>query len=120
MATATTNILLRYNYPKVPGDQPWSITDIHGPTSYTTVTSGTPPSGGQRITAADFGMGSFDFVVAMASNNGAMSVTVIPEGFALGGSFEAVLLKWMTASGEVATGTNISSSTVRLMAIGRF
>src|SRR5215471_21711463 len=82
MATA---LLTRFSYPKVPGDQPESILDVTGPASYTPVTPGTPgppitpPTGGQRITAADFGLQSLDFVIAIGSTDGSYSVIVVPE-----------------------------------------
>lgn len=125
MATSATSLLKRYGYPKVPGDQPWSVLIVTGPANYTPVTPGSPgppvvsPSGGQLIRAQDFGLQSFDFVVGMASNDGLYFVAVIPLGG--GGEFNSVLLNWVEANPveDVPPATNLSTSTVRLLAIGR-
>ena len=132
MATA---LLTRYGYPKVPGDQPESIIDVTGPASYTPLVPGTPgppvtpPTGGQRITAQDFGLQSLDFVVGMGSTGGGYFAVVVPELIQPlpspplptqlpDGTFAAVLLAWMQVAGGQASG-DLSKSTVRLLAIGR-
>lgn len=125
-----TTVMSRFSYPKVPGDTPWSIIDVTGPASYVKVTAGagtTPPSGGQRITAADFGLQSLDWIGAMSSGNANFSVLVTPLGFFKGDIFTSILLRWTTMTDvtgtmwaqEVAAGTNLSQATVRLLAIGR-
>ena len=128
-------ILTRYGYPKVPGDQPESITDVSGPVSYVPLTPGTPgppitlPSGGQTVTAADFGLQSLDYVTAMASQDGLYTVVCVPllvEPYPNpplptqlpDGTFSSVLLKWVTATGAEASG-DLSQSAVRLFARGR-
>lgn len=132
MATA---LLTRYGYPKVPGDQPESVIDVKGPASYTPLTPGTPgppvtpPTGGQRITAQDFGLQSLDFVIGIGSTDGLYSVIVIPELVEPmpnpplptqlpDGTFSALLLAWMQVAGGQASG-DLSTSTVRLFARGR-
>src|SRR5215467_8560245 len=78
-------LLTRYSYPKVPGDQYESIIDVTGPASYTPLVPGTPgppvtpPTGGQRITAQDFGLLALDLVVSMGSTDGGHYVVVVPE-----------------------------------------
>lgn len=132
MATA---LLTRFSYPKVPGDQPESIIDVTGPDTYTPLVPGdlgaTPPifpTGGQRITAQDFGLQSLEFVTAMGSNDGKMFAIVIPELFITppspplptqlpDGTFTAVLLAWMAITGGQASG-DLSDSTIRLFARG--
>jgi hypothetical protein len=128
MATA---LLTRYGYPKVPGDQPESIIDVSGPASYTPLVEGspgppiTPITGGQRITAADFGLQSLDFVVGMGSTFGSYFVVVFPELTTPppstqlpDGSFRSALLAWMDIAGGQASG-DLSQFTVRLFARGR-
>lgn len=132
MATA---LLTRYGYPKVPGDQPESIIDVSGPTSYTPLVAGspgppiTPPTGGQRITAEDFGLQSLDFVVGMGSTDGQYLVVVVPQLIEPltspplptqlpDGTFRAALLAWLELAGGQASG-DLSKSTVRLFARGR-
>lgn len=132
MATA---LLTRYGYPKVPGDQPVSIIDVSGPPSYTPLVPGSPgppivpPTGGQRITAQDFGLQSLDFVVGMGSTDGRYTVVIVPELIESlpnpplptqlpDGTFSALLLAWMQLTGGQASG-NLTQSTVRLFAWGR-
>lgn len=114
-------VMSRFSYPKVPGDSLWSITDITGPASYTQVTTGTPPTGGQLVTAADFGLQSIDWVGVMASDNGQYSVAAIPAPFNLGNPLASVALQWSVAAtgAQVAAAVNLSARTVRLLAIGR-
>lgn len=119
MATSTTALLKRFSFPKVPGDQPWSIIDVTGPASYVQVTPGNPPTGGQRVNAQDFGLQALDFVAAMASTSGQLFVNVIPLGV---GEYNSVLLQWMMSGAtpeEAPAAGNLSTTTVRLLAIGR-
>ena len=129
MATA---LLTRYGYPKVPGDQPESIIDVSGPTVYAPLvpgSGGSLPTGGQRITAQDFGLQSLDFVVGIGSTDGAYSVVIVPELIEAfpnpplptqlpDGTFAALRLAWMELAGGQASG-DLSASTVRLFARGR-
>ena len=133
MATA---LLTRHGYPKVPGDQPESVLDVSGPAAYTPLVPGspgppiTPPTGGQRITAQDFGLQSLDFVFGMGSTDGRYSVVIIPELIQPpppspplatqlpDGTFSAALLMWMNATGGTQATGNLSQSTVRLFARG--
>jgi hypothetical protein len=135
VATSAALLLTRFSYPKVPGDQPWSIIDVTGPASYTEVTPGSPgppvvaPTGGQEIWAQDFGLQAFDFVVAMGSNDGQYAGVIVPVGgtvtapgeFTPGGDFESLLLMWMDLSTglEATAATDLSASFLRLLAIGR-
>lgn len=114
-------VMSRFSYPKVPGDSLWSIVDMSGPASYTEVSSATPPSGGQKLTAADFGLQSIDWIGAMASDDAQYSVYVAPAPFNSGSPLASALLMWIEAAtgAEVAAGTDLSAHTVRLLAIGR-
>ena len=134
MATSATQLLVRLSYPKVPGDQPWSMIDVTGPASYTPVTPGTPTtpvSGGQQIFAQDFGLTQLDFVCAMGSSDGIYFVTLIPVNgkpgvppttYASGNAFTSVILSWgeLNPAEDVPPATNLSTSKVRLLAIGRY
>lgn len=132
---ATGALLTRYGYPKVPGDQPEGVFDLIGPVTYTPLVPGNPgppivpPTGGQRVTAQDFGLQSLDFVWSMGSTDGLYHVVVVPvmiipaPGPPLptqlpDGTFTAVLVAWYTAAGTEASG-NLSTSVVRLFARGR-
>lgn len=117
-------VMSRFSYPKVPGDSLWSITDMTGPASYVGISiglGGNPVTGGQLVTAADFGLQSLDFVSAMGSNSGQYSVTVFPAPFNPGNEMHSVRLQWNVAStgAQVGSAVNLSLATVRLFAVGR-
>jgi hypothetical protein len=121
-----THILIRLSYPKQPGDTPWSIIDVDGPASYVQITPGSPgppvvqPSGGQPVFPQDFGLQSFHIVLAQQSNDGRYAVSAIPVRLEGDDAFNEALLDWIDlATGQqVAAGTNLSRSSVRLLAIG--
>lgn len=113
-----TQLLLRYSYPKQPGDQPWSIIDVTGPTSYVPLAPGTPPTGGQVINASDFGLQAIDVVMAQGSSDGRYS-GMIPSGV-IGGDSTTVRLAWVNvAGGQAAAASDLSPLHMRLLAIGR-
>lgn len=132
MATSATILLNRFSYPKQPGDQPWSMIDVAGPAAYVefapSASPGTPPTGGQEIRAQDFGLQSLEFVMAMGSSDGVHSGVIVPLGGSLathreltpGDDFLAVALVWMEiATGQQAAAGDLSTSTMRLLGIGR-
>ena len=129
-------ILTRYGYPKVPGDSPESILDVPGPPTYTPLVAGSPgppivpPSGGQRITAQDFGLQTgLVSVVGLASQDGKYFPLIVPLMVEPApnpplptqlpdGSFSTFLLVWVdVANGGQASG-DLSKSTIRLLARG--
>lgn len=117
--------------PSPPGDEPWTIIDIDGPTSYTVITTATPPTGGQTILASDIGMTQIDAAEVMGSDNGAYTGQVYIIGglgdprsgatpnFSQPGT--KMLLQWITAAtgAEVTGTTNLSARRLRLLVIGR-
>jgi hypothetical protein len=111
----------RFGYPKVPGDSLWSVVDVTGPASYTVITPGTPPTGGQLLTAADCGLQSMDWVQSMGSDNGTYDVACIAAPFSAGNPLPGVRLQWVTSAAgtEVTGGTALNARTVRLLVIGR-
>lgn len=117
-------VMTRFSYPKSPGDQPWSIVDVTGPVSYVPVVSGNPPTGGLRLTAADCGLQSIDWIMPMDLSNGQAFINCYPAPFNPGNPLSAVVLQFMVMTGtpatpaEVGAGTNLSALTVRLLAIG--
>jgi len=121
LSAGAAQVVSRYSYPKIPGDSPISAVDVAGPASYTVVTVGTPPTGGQTVPASTFGLQALDFVWAQGSNNGQYDVTVFPLPFTLGDSFPSVMLMWSVAAtgAQVTAATNLGAIAVRLFAIGR-
>ncbi|HEY6370192.1 MAG TPA: hypothetical protein VIX37_06415 [Candidatus Sulfotelmatobacter sp.] len=112
-------IMSNFSYPKMPGDQPWSVVDVTGPASYVQIAPG--PIGGQQITAGDCGVESIDWAQATGASGTPLgySVNVIPAQFAVGSPTSAVLLQWVNLNLTEATqGQNLSTLTVRLLVIG--
>lgn len=123
MATAATTLLKRYSYPKPPGDAMESVIDVQGPTSYVAFAAGVPPApstGGQLVMAKDFGLMGLDFVWDMAATNGLYQVAIVPDPALLTGEeFTQFRLVWLTGTGQVTAGTNLSAYSVRLLTRGR-
>lgn len=108
------------DYPTPPGNKNLSIALITGPASYTQVTNGTPATGGQLVTAADFGLVSIESVFSQGmSDNGQYAVQAIHSPNPAYGT-PSVRLRWLTAAtgAEVAGAVNLSGRTVRLAAVG--
>ena len=103
------------------GDRYVSCVDHFGPASYTQVTTGTPPTGGDSISAAEFGLKALSMVWADGlSDNGQFNVLCSP-GNSNRGEPTTWFLEWVTAAtgAQVAGATNLSARSIRLFAIGR-
>ena len=94
---------------------------LTGPTSYTRVTVASPPTGGQAVSASQFGLTYIDAIFATASDTGAYTAdwtakSITPQGVTAG------TLIWRTATtpiDEVGGGTNLSAKYLRVVVIGR-
>jgi hypothetical protein len=81
---------------------------------------GTPPTGGDLLTAAEFGLKSLTMVWGAVSDNGAFFAEVTP---AVGGKGEPT--SWIIQYVTVATGAQVAATTAlnarsfRLFALGR-
>lgn len=104
------------DYPSPPGNKNISIVTVAGPASYTAVTNGSPPTGGQALTARDVGLpNGVEFIEACASDDGQYEVAVIfPSNPAKGAS--SVILRWVVSAtgAEVSGTTDLSARKVRL------
>ena len=123
MAGITQVLSQSENFPKVPGDQPWTVWDHAGPSSYTQVTPGSPPTGGQVISCAKMGLPTnVVWAQSMGSDDGQYDIVCMLSPFNPGmPSATGLILKWVNAAtgAEVAGATDLSGRTVRLMGIGR-
>lgn len=111
---------LQGEYPAVPGNKLWSIAELTGPESYTQVTPGTPPTGGQEILASAFGLKFLEHVwVSMVDRTGAYIAHPISPA-SPGQPATSVTVVWIVAAGgaEVAGAVDLSGTTVRIMALG--
>lgn len=113
-------------YPTSFGSSRASVLGIVGPSLYTQITPGTPPApatGGQVITAREFGLKYFDYVVAGLSDSGAYRVECIPgaqSGIGPRGCCETYTLRWVVvATGAEAAGSaDLDAEVVRVFALG--
>jgi len=90
-----------------------------GPSSYTQVSTGATPSGGQSIPASAFGLKFLDAIICISlDSTGAYGVEAIITK--PGGSTTAILLWFVGHTGAEAAGsTNLSAISVVLLGIGR-
>jgi hypothetical protein len=93
-----------------------------GPASYTQVTPGTTPSGGDTVYASQFGLKVIHCLEVAGDNTGTYVVVPIPDANTVTGQIvgSAYALRWFTAASmaEVAGAVNLSASFVKLRAIG--
>jgi hypothetical protein len=121
-------------YPTSIGSERASIMGLAGPTSYTAVTAGATPSGGQTVGAVAFGLKFLDFIVGGETDSGRFFVEAIPvtptQGAPANSAGTTYRLRWVSrvtasvggqaqvAYTEAAASTDLSGETVRLLAIG--
>jgi hypothetical protein len=107
-------------YPQACGGGLMSILDHIGPASYTQVTPGSPPTGGDVLTAAECGLKFIDAVSGQLSDDATYeaeaSMTVNNAG-----EVTQVRLLWQTAAtgAQVAGATNLSARQIRFIVYGR-
>jgi hypothetical protein len=106
-------------YPQAEGAKMGSVIEWAGPSSYTQVTPGSPPTGGQAIEAKDFGLKYIEHVESQLDATGAYRAEFTPK---VAGKYgvESGILAWTVVStgAEVAAETNLSAKKVKLRAIG--
>jgi len=104
------------------GDRIMVLFNITGPTSYTQVTPGTPPTGGLIISAQAFGLKDVEVVLAGMDETGTYEVVATKLAPASGSEFpNSALFMWRVATtgAQVAATTNLSTYTVHCVAFGR-
>lgn len=105
-------------YPQSNGAKIESVMEVAGPSSYTVVTPGAPPTGGQTIYAKDFGLKFFDHVEVGLSSDGTYLGVVSLLGNA--GKATSAILMWIVAAGgaEAAAMADLDAITLPIRAIG--
>ena len=105
------------DFPQNWGSKTVAVLRHTGPASYTAVTGGSPPTGGDSIPASAFGLSRIEAIFGGMDDTGTYDVVA-----SLAGKQEAAsaILMWRTAAGaaEVGGGTNLSAKSVFLIAIG--
>jgi hypothetical protein len=96
-----------------------SIIDHVGPASYAQVVTGSPPTGGDVVSAVEFGLKYLDAVWGCAlSDDGQYEVELSPGGQL--NEPTSFVAEWITAStgSQVSALTNLSARRIRLIAVG--
>lgn len=106
------------DYPIAIGNRRLSTITLTGPSSYTAVTPGSPPTGGQALLATQFGMKFIESVSVGLDSTGAYTALWT----ATSGTTNAVtagILIWTVAAGGAEASGDLSGKTLRVTAIGR-
>ena len=107
------------DYPAPPGNKRMTVATVSGPTSYTQVTTGSPPTGGQVLKASDIGLVDFDHAFPGMSDDGQFTAWPIFDKNPQIAANQVRLLWKVTATGaQVAGATNLSARTVRICGFG--
>ena len=108
------------DFPQAAGARMMSIIDHKGPASYATLVTGSPPTGGDLLTAAECGLKFITAVSAQLSDDGQY---LVDASSMAGGGAEStqVRLIWVTAAtgAQVANATPLNARTIRLIVWGR-
>lgn len=107
------------DFPQSFGSKRVQIALVTGPASYTQVTTGSPPTGGQKLNASDYGLKWIDFAIPMVSDDGQYELAITPAT-AVAMAPSAVIAVWKVAhtGAEVSGSTNLSARTVKVFLIG--
>lgn len=94
---------------------------LTGPASYTQVTPGSPPTGGQALSASQFGLLYLDLVLFTANDTGGFTAVWTPKSVTPQGVTAGIVAWWVAAGtiDEVSASTNLSGKYLRVLAIGR-
>jgi hypothetical protein len=116
---SSTAVLLGFPAPSG-GDRYVSIVDHKGPASYATVVTGSPPTGGDTLTAAECGLKFITAVSGQLSDDGQYTADA-SAGAGGGAESTSVVLAWTiyNTGAQVSAATNLSARTVRLIVYGR-
>ena len=110
-------------YPEMVGHHAVALLRHQGPASYTAITTGTSPTGGDSLSPPMFGLKWVENIIPATSEDGAYLVVPLLVGQ---GASQTILLRWFVMAGgppgalaeEVTTGVDLSAIHVRLQAIG--
>lgn len=93
----------------------------NGPSSYTQITTGSPPTGGDALQASDMDLKHMYVVLGVGlSDDGQYRVEAVWNG-GIGSAATSVLLMWIVAAtgAQVTGAVNLSARSVRLLALGQ-
>ena len=99
------------------GNKYHAVKIISGPASYTQVTTGAAPTGGQVVLASDLGLKNIEAAFGSGSDDGQYDVVVIFDGNPGVATTQVRLLWRISHTGAEVTGAvNLSARSIRLWA----
>lgn len=106
------------SYPAPPGNKPISVLDVKGPASYTQFSGAA--TGGQVVSARAFGLTSIEMCWAMGRDStGAYTPEIVLSPFNTNQGSPNVIISWQTPAGaQASAGGNLSTSIIRVFAMG--
>jgi hypothetical protein len=120
MPTPLSSAAQLAGYPQGVGDRFHSVVDHKGPTSYATLVTGNPPTGGDTLTAIECGLRFISAVIGGLSDDGQFRCEGTVGAAGQAEAAQAKLIWTVAATGaQVANTTNLSARSARLMVIGR-
>ena len=105
-------------YPQSSGAKRESVLLVAGPNPYTAVSVATPPTGGQVVQAAAFGLKYIEAAEGSLSDDGQYGVRVIHDSNPKQGTTSIRLMWFTAATGAQAGAVDLSARSVRVRAIG--
>lgn len=113
-------------YPQPFGEKISLTLDRTGPASYTQVTPGAPPTGGDKFNASDVGLGGFDWVDLGRDTTGQISATALLSLAGYANAVPYVIIYYtaqvsatlggqgQTSGTQIAAATNLSTFSWRV------
>ncbi|SRR6266700_1224711 len=117
---AANTATLMPDFPISTGNRRLSVITLTGPSSYTSVVVGSPPTGGQALAASQFGLKYIENVYCSLSDDGQYSGYWTPAS-ATKNAVVSGIFQWIVTDGgsEVRPTVDLSGRTIRVTAIGR-
>lgn len=115
---AANTVTLLPDFPISIGNRRLAVATVSGPSSYTAVTPGTPPTGGQALSASQFGMKYLESVSVGFGAGGTHTGYWSPTSTTANGVTAGILI-WTVANGGAEASGDLSAAVLRVTAIGR-
>lgn len=115
---AANTVTLLPDYPISIGNRRMAVATVTGPSSYTAVTPGSPPTGGQALSASQFGMKYLEAVHVGFGAGGTHTGYWSPASTTSNAVSSGILI-WTVANGGAEASGDLSTAVLRVTAIGR-
>lgn len=115
---AANTLTLLPDYPISIGNRRLAVATLTGPSSYTAVTPGTTPTGGQALSASQFGMKYLESVTFSLDSTGAYTA-YFSKASGAANAVTAGIVIWTVANGGAEASGDLSAKVLTVKAIGR-